>query len=196
MGAFGVILLFRFRLGKLAVALVICSVLVFTLIRLLDEVGITTIATRLLDTTDTRSQSWASMFRTFLESPLVGKDASETAGSENSFLLIAARTGLLGLIPFLTGAVLVLIGLLRLQRMRRYLGEHQLLADLVTAGTLSVFLGAMFEGYLFATYSFPTFVLYMYIALLVYLLDYGRRRHVRAAAALPATTAGLAAPVR
>jgi hypothetical protein len=169
---FGIILLFRFRLGKLAMVLMICGVAVFTLIKLLDEVGISSIATRLLELKDTRSENWKTMFGTFIDSPFIGKEASESVGSENSFLLVAARTGLVGLIPFTCAIGLIIYGLVRLQRVRRYLGDQQLLADLVTAGILSILLGAMFEGYLFATYSFPLFALFIYVGLMVYLRDY------------------------
>jgi hypothetical protein len=54
---------------------------------------------------------------------------------------------------------------------RRYLGEHVMLADLVTAGLVSLFIGATFEGFLLASLTMPIFVIYMYLALATFLID-------------------------
>jgi O-antigen ligase len=173
---FGVLLLLRFRLGKFVLVGMVCSVLVLFILSMLESANISTIATRFLDTRNTRTEPWKSLFNTFLESPLIGKEAKDVFGSENSYLLVASRTGVVGLIPFLAGIGLTVANLVRLHRIRRYLGDQILLADLCLAGIMAVLLGGVFEGFLFATFSFPLFVFYIYACITQYLLDYGRMR--------------------
>jgi len=179
----GIVLLFRFRLGKLAVALAICGVLVFTMIKVLDETGISTIASRFLDIHDTRSEAWGHMIDMFKANPVIGAEAADVMVSENSYLLIASRTGMVGLIPFTISVVAVIVGLIKLQRIKPFLREHVLLADLVTAGIVSIAVGGMFEGYLFATYSFPLFTLFIYANLMLFLFDYARANQLQMLAA-------------
>ena len=88
---------------------------------------------------------------------MIGTNAAEARMSENSYLLIAARSGIIGMIPFLGAMVSIIMGVVKLQRVRRYLSDDIFLPDLVTAGIVSLALGGMFEGYLFGTYNFPVF---------------------------------------
>ncbi|HEX8523534.1 MAG TPA: O-antigen ligase family protein [Tepidisphaeraceae bacterium] len=171
---FGLVLLFRLRLGKLTVAIVCCGVFAFIGLTLLDQAGIVSIAGRLLSFDDTRSVVWASMFEQFKSSPLLGVNQEQAAFSENSYLLVLARTGILGACPFIVACVLMVAAMVRLQRLRPYLGEHVLLADLTTAGLCAIAVGGMFEGYLYATYSYPLFAVWIYGAIMLFLIDYGR----------------------
>lgn len=173
---FGLVMLFRLRLGKMAVAIVCCGVFAFLMLSILNDSGILTIAGRLTSFDDTRSAAWASMYDQFRSSPLIGVSGEEAAFSENSYLLVLSRTGIVGALPFAISVVLVLGALIRLQRLRPYLGDQVLLADLATAGIGSLALGAMFEGYLYATYSFPLFALWVYAGLALFAIDYGQAR--------------------
>ncbi len=169
-GLVGTMVLFRLRVGRLALALIVCGAFVYLMMSIFVEAQAN--ASRLVALDDTRSVQWRSMFDDFLNNPLFGASALESKWSENSYLLIAARTGLLGLIPFSFAFGLVVLAMVRLQRLRKFLGADALLADLVTGGLLSVGTGAMLEGFLLGTYSFPIFTLMIYLALLAFLIDY------------------------
>jgi hypothetical protein len=163
--------LFRFRLGRFVVSFVVCGVFVYIMLTIFSQAGIELIASRLLDVSDTRSQAWGEMLRQFRRSPLVGVSGEEAQYSENSYLLVAARTGLIGIIPFTIGMIIVASSLLKLQRLRSYLGEEKLLADLITASITGLAVGGMFEGYLYATFSFPLFSTFIFLNLLDYCVD-------------------------
>jgi hypothetical protein len=169
-GLVGTVLLFRLRVGRLALALIVCGAFVYLMLSVFVEAQAN--ASRLIAFDDTRSVQWRSMIGDFLQHPLFGISAQESRWSENSYLLIAARTGLLGLLPFAVAMVLVVLAILQLQRLRKVLGSEALLADLVTGGLLSVGTGAMLEGFLLGTYSFPIFTMMIYLALLAFLVDY------------------------
>ncbi|MGB7160682.1 MAG: O-antigen ligase family protein [Tepidisphaeraceae bacterium] len=165
----GLALLFRLRLGRLLAVVVAGGVFVLVAAQIFSESIVS--ADRLLATDDTRTAAWMSMWADFLRSPWIGIELEEARYSENSYLLTASRTGLLGLIPLLLAVILVIRGLLHLQSARARLGEHALLADLVTGGLVALGVGSLFEGHLVAVYSFPMYAVYIYLGVMAFLLD-------------------------
>src|SRR3954466_5984180 len=68
---------------------------------------------RALSTENTRLDAWESMWTSFSENLLLGA-GSQVIGSENSLLLILARTGLVGGIPFMLSCSLMIYEAYRL----------------------------------------------------------------------------------
>ena len=79
--------------------------------------------------------------------------------------------GLFGLVPLGAMVVMAVLGLWRLQRKRHLLGDHTMLADVVTASLVAYAVGAMFEGYLLGTMTYQVFGIYIYFAVMRFLLD-------------------------
>ena len=169
MGVVGVGLLFRFRLGKsLGTALMVgaFALLVWTIWNQ-STVG----AERLVWTADTRSITWGIALRAFLNNPVYGVVSEGALVTESSYLTVAAKMGLLGLVPLALAMALICRSLYQLQRIRRHLGEDMMLADLVTAGLVSLAVGGIFEGFLIGVLDPEVFAVYIYLALLTFILD-------------------------
>jgi hypothetical protein len=169
MALIGLGILFRRHLGAFFGFAVVCAILVLVALQIfsLD----TKSSLRLLDTTNTRVEVWTRMLGDFTSNPMLGIPASEAYGSENSYLLVAARMGIVGLLP-----LFVLLGawctcLLRLYGVRKRLREQSLLVDLVLGGLVSFLIGAVFEGFLVGTLTHQVFLIYIYLAILAFLLD-------------------------
>lgn len=169
MGAVGVGLLFRLRLGRgLLTALMVgaFALLVFSIW------GQSTVgAERLLSTYDTRSVTWGIAVKYFLNNPVYGVVGEGALVTESSYLTVAAKMGLLGLVPLALAMALICRALYQLQRIRRHLGEDMMLADLVTAGLVSLAVGGIFEGFLIGVLDPEVFAVYIYLALLTFILD-------------------------
>jgi O-antigen ligase/polysaccharide polymerase Wzy-like membrane protein len=169
MAVIGLGLLFRARIGKLFVISLVCGLFLYIAIGFFQES--TEGVSRLVSTENTRGAVWLQMIDEFKSAPLFGMIPQEIEIQENSYLSAAARTGMIG-IAVLGIAMLTIIGsLAKLQMHRANLGEHTLLADLVTAGMVSLAVGAMFEGYLLGMLSSQIFLIYIYLAILAFLLD-------------------------
>jgi len=171
-GLVGVGLFVRLRFGKALPIVIVCGIFVLLAVEMYGSSM--DVAGRLFSSIDTRSRVWRLMYSDFLESPWIGKMAERKGGSENSFLLIGAQAGLLALIPCLLGMLLTAVSMFRLERVKRQLGDYRLLADLVIASLSALAAGAVFEGYLTAVLHYATFLVYIYLALLAFLLDMAR----------------------
>jgi hypothetical protein len=127
---------------------------------------------------------WMNMLGEFFAHPLAGViEGRDIAVSENSYLAVASRVGLLGLVPMMIALVLIGLALFRLQRLRRYLGNDALAADVVTAGIVSLLVGSVFDGYLVGTISFQLFYFQVALAIATFLLDYAEQSAWSASAA-------------
>jgi len=130
----------------------------------------------IIDTTDTRSDVWYWTFQTFLANPLYGSATGAVGYTENSYLAIAANFGLVGLLPLLFVLVASCFAMFRVWKLRPQLGPHAAMAEMVVAGLFSLFMGALFEGYLGGTLSFPIYMLYVYLCLIPFLIDLAHRQ--------------------
>ena len=118
---------------------------------------------------DTRSHVWAAMWAMFLKNPLFGASFEIASKSENSYLHVAARFGLLGLAPLFAMICLVALSLRRVLTSARVAAEAPDFRDLVFGGLVSIAAGAFFEGFLLGVLSWPVFFLYFYLSLLSWL---------------------------
>ena len=168
--ATGLLILFRRHIGRFFSFGVLSAILILFGLALFG-IDISEPTSRLFRTDDTRTGVWRRMFEDFMANPMMGIPAEEASGSENSFLLVAARTGIVGLLPLLVVLGGCAVAAFSLHRSRRVLREQSLLVDLTLGGLASLFLGAMFEGYLMGTLTHQVFMIYLYLALLGYLLD-------------------------
>lgn len=167
-GVVGLALLFRAKLARWMTAAVVAGTFILIVLPFFGQSmeG----ASHILSGADTRSGVWARQFQTFREHMAIGV-LDEPTNSENSYLATAARFGLLGVVPLAIAVALVGSALWALQRTRRYLGEHMLTADLVTGGLCALLLGAWFEGYLMGVLTNIVMLIYIYLAILAYMLD-------------------------
>lgn len=171
MGITGFLVFFRRRLGRFTATALLCAV--FGILGWAFFSPDSSLLDRFTNIHDTRSAVWGRMYQEFLAHPLTGASGGSTEGhSENSYLLVASRTGMLGLVPF--GLALICIGgaIFRLIRVRRLLGPDRDMVDLLYASFFSLALGGMFEGYLFGTFSIPLLSIYVYLAIMTFLIDY------------------------
>jgi len=114
---------------------------------------------RVVSTQNTRLEVWENLWTTFTKN--VGIGAGETVvGSESSVLLILARTGLVGGIPFAISCWLMLREAYRMLGCRE--GEKRV-TDPRIAGAIiiAVLAGGVFEGYLKDEFSFPIYTVYL-----------------------------------
>lgn len=162
--------MFRLRIGKFFLAAILMLILVVLGLQFFGED--LSIAGRLMDTTDTRSAAWRRLLSDFTSNPILGVPVEEYSYSENSYLLAASRTGVVGLLPLLAAVLLILAAMLRANRARRLLGPDAFLVQTVLAGLLSLGVGAFFEGYLAGVFSPMVLVIYIYLAALAFLIDY------------------------
>jgi hypothetical protein len=165
----GLLLFFRTRIGRLLGVAMIASIFVLAAMQIYTES--TAPFSEMFLRGDTRSHVWSAMLEQFWNNPAMGAMGESFGVGENSYLAIACSMGLTGLIPIAIAYFFVGRQLWRLQRVRKQFGEHLLLADLVTASLVSFAVGAMFEGYLLGTITFPVLNLYINLILLRFLLD-------------------------
>jgi hypothetical protein len=164
-------LLFRLRIGKLLGFALVGGI--FLLLGLLFFPEGFEGADRLVSVQNTRAEVWQRLIEDFKRSPILGGVGDDVSVGESSYLSIAGRMGLVGVIPF---AVLLFLGvreIYRLHRVRRLLGDYVLLADMVTAGLATLAAGAFFEGYLMGTLSIGVFFIYFYLTLMGFLVELG-----------------------
>jgi hypothetical protein len=162
-------LLFRLRLGRL-VGFVIAAGVFFYVAAQFFFPNIEG-STRLVSLQNTREGVWGSLIDEFTRSPVIGVLHEDIDIQESSYLSTAARFGFLGLIPLAVSMLLIGTAILRLHRLRKYMGDYKLVADATTAGLASLFVGAAFEGILLGTLSIAVFFVYIDLTLLAFVTD-------------------------
>ena len=172
MGIAGVAMQFRRRMGRFVLVSAIGGAMSLLVWQAASPDSSTT--DRFVNITNTRTSVWGVMWNEFVDNPLIGASREQATQSENSYLMVASRTGMLGLLPLLWSMALIVSSLLELRRYRRVLGQHRELLDLLLAAFISLAVGALFEGYLFGIFSIPVLSVYIYLALLAFLLDYAK----------------------
>jgi hypothetical protein len=164
-----VVMLFRARIGRLALAGITVGIFVMLALQIYTESTAT--FTDMFMRGDTRSHVWTELLSQFREHVMWGSMSNEIGVRENSYLWVAAGTGLWGVIPMLMFMAAVAWQLFKLQRIRRYLGENALLADLATGGMAALGVACMFEGYIAGTMTLQVISAYVYLALTTFLID-------------------------
>jgi len=173
MALVGVGLFFRAKLGRMLAAVMIVGIFSLLAWHIFGESVES--ADRLLSTQDTRSAVWRALGQEFSENMAIGVLHEDIDIRENSYLSTAARVGLLGLIPLLLAVALTASAMFKLYRVRPTLGEHAMIADLVIAGLGSLGVGAFAEGFLLGVLTHQIFMVFIYLAILAFLLDVARQ---------------------
>jgi O-antigen ligase len=167
----GLAITFRYRLHRL----VILGAFTFAFLLLIvsNFVPASWFNEHLVSTEDTRSAVWYGQLDQFVSHPLTGTLASgeEFGYGENSYLAAAARYGIIGIIPLMLAVGLCVVEVIRLNANKRYLRKDAMLVDLVTGCVVALGVGAWFEGYLLASFSFPTYCLLANFAMITALRD-------------------------
>jgi O-antigen ligase len=162
-----VALLFRARLGRFLLALVVCGTFTLLASSMLSESA--TLSDRVLSLDNTRAAAWSGLLEQFLDNPFFG--TANTQFSESSYLGVLARFGLVGALPFLAAMIIAIRSILQLLRVRKRL-DDPMLADFVIAGLVSLAVGGIFEGSLLTMLSPTLFLIYIYLGLMTFLIDY------------------------
>jgi O-antigen ligase len=169
MAVVAVVVMFRRRLGKfLAVAVIGC---IATFVAMLVFPDAPVHADRFVSMEDTRSAIWGTLIGEFASHPIFGIINGEPGIRESSYLSIAARLGIVGLMPMLFMIVLALLGLRKLSGLRQMLGENEFIVDVVTAGLASLAVAALSEGFVLGTLTLQVYMIYLYFALMTFLTD-------------------------
>jgi O-antigen ligase len=157
---FGVMLVFRHRLNRLVVfgAVVVGMGLVVSL--LFGEQVSQINTTRTLSTgASGRFELWQTMIAGFLRSPLIG--TNEFDGSENSYLVVLVRTGIIGTSLMVAFLIAYLSQLFRIYRSYSSLQGYKPTFDCVLGISGACFLSAVFEGWLQDVVATPILMLIM-----------------------------------
>ncbi len=113
---------------------------------------------RVLSGANTRAASWSLLWSQFTQNPVFGLPTNEIQASENSYLWIALRGGIVGL------ALLLLVWFLIFKNLK-YLMDHQKpflknAERLLFACFCSYFVGSFFEGYINMTLGYQILIFY------------------------------------
>ncbi len=164
----GVVMYYRFRIGRLAFSAALVSVIVVVTLPIFLQWDATAGWSRILSTQNTRSAAWITEYQEFLEAPLFGKPRVSTEGGhpifrENSYLAAAKAMGVVGGALLIAAVSVFVISATRLMlRARMAHPEIARLADLLFASIVMLSIGAVFEAYLLATIAPAYVVLYLY----------------------------------
>ncbi len=168
--------MFRTRIKKILGVTIVCGIIVIVASQFFSES--TRNLERLTSTQDTRSHRWMSLIKDFKSAPLYGQISEQPRIMENTYLSTAARMGMVGVTIMVTFMGATFAQVLKLQRYRHDLGEHALMADMVTAGLVSIFVGSVFEGFLLGIVVYWVPFMYICLSVMAFLLDsvevYGR----------------------
>jgi len=126
-----------------------------------------------------RDGVWRYQWRQFTENIWFGTGISNRIHvGENSWLGVAARFGLLGVIPLLLFAWECLKMMGRLYQYGKRQPKRQKECNVVIAGLLALMAGAWFEGYLVGIITFSVMALIQYLILGKFLLQMQRQERI------------------
>ena len=181
-----VVIAFHRRIKWVAPVGALVTVLVFVLLRHVGTADITK-TDRLLTMSDTRTYRWMDMVHTFFSNPVIGEvSGSAVNQGENSYLTVAASSGLVGVVPMMIAIVLTWRQMFQLWQSKQYLGEYAVLADVVIAGLCALGAMMMFEVMIISPLSSGFFGLVIYLTLGAFVLEVAEvRRRVAMPTQLP-----------
>jgi hypothetical protein len=165
----GVIMLLRRRLGRGLLITLLVGALVCLGIEFIPETASN--LSRFVDTTNTRSDSWAFLIETFSHNMLIGAPSAGDSYPESSYLGALAYFGIFGGLILLSSVLLVGWQLLKVEHRKSLLGRDAILVNLVTANMGMIFASGISEAILLSALSQTVVFLYVNFALLAYLLD-------------------------
>jgi hypothetical protein len=143
---------------------------------------------------DTRTYVWVRQWSTFMEYPIFGEPltGARPEFAENSWLAMAANTGLIGLLPLLFFGFAIINLLWRLEK--THLNTGRLQKDATVAGLLTLLVGSFAEAYLLGNLTAAIILTQFYIVIGTHLL----LPHLRQPRRPPAFIKGVArnAPIK
>jgi len=169
---FALVVMFRRWLGKFLKMAVIICVVTFLGSLLFPDSRIDTY--RFTSTENTRGDVWSQLSGDFLSHPLIGVVYDAPDIRESSYLSVAARLGVVGLLPLLAMIILGFRTVFSLRRARPMLGEYTMIADVIAGGMVSLAVGAMTEGFMLGTLTLQVYMIYFYLSLTLFLLDFAQ----------------------
>jgi len=184
----GLVMLFRFKLGRL-VLLAVPLMLGFYLANVFLGGESTATFERLGDFNgETRLYVWREMFQDWLASPIVGH-AGGMRVRENAYLATLQRLGLIGLAVLLLLGPLIVRDSLAIIRGQKRLGPYSILGNVPIAGISAIAANSIVEATFFSNLNQTVFASYIYLTLLSAAANMAA---TPAAGHLPAGTAHLA----
>ena len=159
----------RLKQSFLILGLGIAVLLIFTDITTLVSIA----PDKLLQGTNTREGIWLSQWYSFLQHPLFGAPlvGDRLGFGENSWLAIAASTGIVGLIPAFIFAYECLTLILKLSKLGNIHPHYRLHCDTITFGLVILLIGSIAEAYLLGLLTFAVISLMTYLILGQFLLE-------------------------
>lgn len=160
----GVLMFYRIRLGKFAIAAIPVAILSMLILNQFNETDAN--FNRLLSTQNTRGHVLEGGYKVFLANPVFGYVGGGFHFIENSYLAFVMKTGVIGL-AILTGAIfaftkMVYVGL----RSRAQAGTNAPLLDAGIAGIVAIGANGMIEATFLANLNQTIFAVYVYAAVL------------------------------
>ncbi len=181
---------------KLGLGLVIGAAMMATLVDvqvLANVIGQATPA-KLTSLENTRAMVWQAQWNTFLSNPLFGAPLTgERLGfGENSWLAVAAATGIVGLAAAGYFAYQCLKFMLKLSRIGSRIPQYRLHCDTVIMGLSVLLVGSILEAYLLGLITFALLALGIYLVLGQFLIEVDRHESQRR---LPPVSASALYPI-
>lgn len=175
----GIVVFFRRRLGRFAIAGAFCAIIGLFLAPYLGDAfgGVS----RFLDTSNTRTLVWARMLESIYQNPFFGHISSgagfyetENVG-EGGFLMSLSLYGVLGTVPLAGMYLLLGREYFALWRARRVIPELNDLADLTLAFWCSFTFANLFESSVVSYFTNAMFIMYSFFILQGFLVDYAEQ---------------------
>jgi hypothetical protein len=183
MAVAGIIFFYRFRQGALfrtaAIIGLVAAIILpyFSPTMFSGDSGGLTMLGKLQTAGDTRTPVWIGLLDQFYENPLFGQllTGDRIGFGENSWLSVAANTGLIGLLPLLlfTYQCLKLVG--KLFRIGRQNPTHLFQCSTLISGIMTVLVGSLFESILVGVLTAPLSALLVFLLLGDYIIDESHR---------------------
>ncbi|MFM7471844.1 MAG: O-antigen ligase family protein [Nodosilinea sp.] len=178
MAVASVIFFYRFRQGPLfrtaaILALVAAFILPYFSPTLLSGGdGSLSMLGKLQGGTDTRTEVWQTLLNSFYENPLFGTpiQGGRLGFGENTWLSVAATTGLIGLLPLLLFAYEALKMIIKLLTISRRQSVYAVQCNTVIAGIVTIFVGSFFEALILGVLTTPILALLIFLLLGNYII--------------------------
>ncbi len=167
---FGLVMLFRARLGQFSIYIILVGAMVLIGLNFTnDDFGQS--IERLSSTQDTRSVIWRSLIQDFSAQPLIGVMDQDLRIGESTYLTALAQMGIIGGILMLAIVGAIAKTILKLFKIRKAMPEQIPLIDFVVAIlTMFIVVGFM-ESIFFGVFAFPILLLFNVSAISSYIID-------------------------
>jgi O-antigen ligase len=125
---------------------------------------------------NTRAGVWQAQWNAFKQYPIFGAPllGGRLGFGENSWLAVAASTGVIGLIPLALFAYQSFKFMARLYRIGERNSKYRLHCSTVVAGLSALLVGSIAEAYLLGLITFPLLAISTYLVLGQYIIDIDR----------------------